>query len=239
MLGELISDRELSDPVTIRVVFVGPDGTKEVGPSFTLPPISEPTAAPDDREWDKAKCLSSFPNLLRGTGDLKACLRAMDRLDCWKDCISQLSYGARPDLALGKSLLLFWETYGLYSIPDGLKDNLPVFVDALRRHLPAYGGAGITLYRGELESRHIAGIHGIAWTSKPKIASQFADRRPDLEGKGVVLRIEASSKMIVADHTMLVGARAEAECEYIVDPRMIRAVSVVPRYEIPGADDIW
>jgi hypothetical protein len=168
-----------------------------------------------------------------------ACLRAMDRHDCWKDCIAQFTNSAHPDPALGKSLLLFWEIHGIGSIPDGLKDDLPVFVDALMHHLPPYKGPRIILYRGELEARHLAGIYGIAWTSKPKVASKFADRRAALDGKSVVLRIEASSEMIVADHTMLVGGRAKTECEYIVDPRMIRSVSVVPRYEIPGADDIW
>jgi hypothetical protein len=167
-------------------------------------------------------------------------IQTLIHLECWKDCIAQLVNYSHPDPGMGRALLRFWETYGLSSIPHGLKSDLPIFVDALRRHLPTYRGHAITLYRGELEARHLAGIYGISWTSKPKIASQLADRRNAIkEGTGVVLRIDASSEMIVADHTMLVGPRAEPEREYIIDPRMIRSVSVVPRYDIPGADDPW
>jgi hypothetical protein len=175
-----------------------------------------------------------------GSGDMHACIRSMNDLECWKECVAQLTQWPRHDAAIGEALLSFWMTFGYYSIPRGLKEELPVFIDALRHHLPTYNGPSLTLYRGEVEARHLAGIYGIAWTSRPKVASDFAANRVTAaEGNGVVLQIEASSKMIVAYHRHLRGPRVTIEQEYIIDPRMIRSVTLVPPSAIPVSDNPW
>lgn len=80
----------------------------------------------------------------------------------------------------------------------------------------------MALYRGEVESRHSTGIYGIAWTPMCEKAKQFAGIRSPEEGRGVVLKIEATPSMIVAavkdysQHTLTLG-----EDEYLVDPRLI------------------
>jgi hypothetical protein len=112
----------------------------------------------------------------------------------------------------------------------GLRDDMPDLIDAFRRFVKPYRGLELTLYRGELESRHAKGIRGIAWTSNLATAKMFASRRlPLQEGPGVVLQIEATQEMIVAavkdftQHTVSIG-----EDEYIVDPRLIHGkISVV------------
>jgi hypothetical protein len=57
------------------------------------------------------------------------------------------------------------------------------------------------LYRGQLEARHLEGTYGIAWTTDLVYAGIFARNREyeNVEGPGVVLRIEASAHMIVVD----------------------------------------
>jgi hypothetical protein len=110
-----------------------------------------------------------------------------------------------------------------------LKGNLPHLFDAFKYLFPPYTGEGLTLYRGELESRYAKGVYGIAWTPIIEKAKQFADRRSPDEGLGVVLKIEATPSMIAlavkdyADHTLTLE-----EDEYLVDPRLIHGrVSVV------------
>jgi len=86
----------------------------------------------------------------------------------------------------------------------------------------------LTLYRGELESRYRMGVYGISWTPIFEKAKQFADRRSPDEGRGVVLKIEATPNMIVAavkeffKHTLTLG-----EDEYLVDPRLIQGKVLV------------
>jgi hypothetical protein len=137
--------------------------------------------------------------------------------------------GPSPNIAKGCALLLFWNIYGLHSIPKGLREDLPHLVGVFKYLLPQYTGEGLTLYRGELESRHTMSVYGISWTPVFEKAKQFADRRLPDEGHGVVLKIEATPTMIVAavrdysEHTLTLG-----EDEYLVDPRLIKGnVSVV------------
>ena len=68
-------------------------------------------------------------------------------------------------------------------------------------------------------------MYGIAWTSSLQQAENFAERRRIVyEGEGIVLKINALPEMIVVgpnDHS----SRIE-EHEYLVDPRLIRGVSI-------------
>lgn len=155
---------------------------------------------------------------------LERTMRVMDRLDCWAAAIQQFAVGPGPNEERGKALISFWFTYGSLSIPRGLKSDLPCLVDALRHLLPPYEGKGMTLYRGELASRHVHGIHGISWTPNIETARLFARRRFPDEGKGVVLKMEATGSMIAvalrdhSDHTLTLE-----EDEYLIDPRGIES----------------
>ncbi|WP_150133275.1 hypothetical protein [Granulicella sibirica] len=154
----------------------------------------------------------------------------MNRLRCWAAAVEQFAVGPSPEVDKGNALLFFWFTYGLWSIPRGLKGDLPCLVDAFRHLLPPYTGDGLTLYRGELASRHRRRIYGISWTPNLETARRFAARRSSLhEGPGVVLRIEASASMIAvavrdhSNHTLTLD-----EDEYLVDPRqLVEKVGVV------------
>jgi hypothetical protein len=186
----------------------------------------------DDKAWDKNQCIHEFCGFLerRNSHGLEAAMRALNRLNCWREAISQLMIGPSPNLAKGLALLSFWYTYGLHSVGRGLREDLPHLVDAFKYLLPPYTGEGLTLYRGEVESRHTTGVYGISWTPILEKAEQFANLRSPEEGRGVVLKIEATPNMIVAavkdysQHTLVLG-----ENEYFVDPRMIHGkVRVVP-----------
>ena len=150
-------------------------------------------------------------------------MRAMNRLSCWAAAIEQFAVGPSPDVERGNASLSFWFTYGLWSIPRGLKGDLPCLVDAFRHLLPPYQGADLILYRGELASRHRRHIYGISCTSNLETARRFANRRSSLqEGAGVVLKIEATASIIAvavrdhSNHTLTLD-----EDEYLVDPRLV------------------
>ena len=127
-------------------------------------------------------------------------------------------------------LLSFWRARGLWSIPRGLKNDLPLFADALRYHLPAYTGPEVILYRGQNKERHLAGVYGIAWTTDVVYAGIFSRLR---DTEGVVVRTVATPPMIVADAPTYDGYLKEGEEEYIIDPRLIQSLDVVPPSEIP------
>jgi hypothetical protein len=179
-----------------------------------------------ENTWDEARCMRELAShLRRGCGDGNIIKDAINRRNCWYVCIAQFTRKRRSN-RLGAALLEFWTTYGLWSIPQGLKNHIGVFADALRYHLPPYTGSGLTLYRGEHEARAQAGRYGIAWTSKFEVAKRISHRRELLgEGTSIVLRIEALRQMIIA------GPTAQSihiqEHEYIVDPQTIRSVDVV------------
>jgi hypothetical protein len=107
---------------------------------------------------------------------------------------------------------------------------MPLYVDALKRHLPPYDGPDLTLYRGELESRHQRGIYGFAWSTKIECARCFALRSQD--GGGVVVKTEAPAKIIICGPTAH-SVRLD-EHEYIVDPRAIASVEMVERESACG-----
>ena len=213
-------------PPNIQVVFVDPNGTTTSGPLIVLPQKSVRRPTFNDAAWTQDQTISRFYKYLRnGNGaGLEATVRALNRLDCWPQAVDQLMTGYSPNIPTGRALLSFWNTYGLYSIPRGLRENMPLLVDAFRYLLPPYTGKGLTLYRGELESRHVRGIYGISWTPNLDKAKEFANRRSPDEGHGVVLRLDAIPKLIVAalrhysPHTLTLG-----EDEYLLDPRLIRS----------------
>jgi hypothetical protein len=185
----------------------------------------------NDDQWTTGEACACFKRYLfrKDRAGLEAVIRALDRLDCWSQAVHQLRL-SRPTETHAQTLVSFWIERGLYSIPMGLRDDMPDLIDAFRRFIQPYQGPTVTLYRGELETRYAKGVCGIAWTTSLRTAEMFARRRVPLqEGPGVVLKIEATAEVIVADlkqfstHATNIG-----EDEYIVDPRLIQdMISVV------------
>jgi hypothetical protein len=215
----------------IQVVFVDQNGRTTDGPLIELHQKQGRVRKLDDRVWNQEQTIRRFNLYLESadTAGPESVLRALNRLDCWRVAIDQLMTGPSPNVKKGKALLSFWNTYGLHSIGRGLKHELPHLIDAFRYLLPPYTGGGLTLYRGEVESRHLEGVYGISWTPLYEKARQFALMRSPDEGVGVVLKIEATPELIVAavrdysEQTLILG-----EDEYFVDPRLINGrVSVV------------
>ena len=218
-------------PPAIQIMFVDKDGTSTNGPLLTPPLQAAKRRKLDDEKWSREQTIRRFRQFLRSQDrdGLEATIRALNRHDCWRTALDSLKQGPSPNREMGEALLSFWFTYGLYSIPMAMKENLPQLVDAFRYFLPPYTGQGLTLYRGELESRHMMNVHGISWTPALDVAEMFAARRSSDEGRGVVLRLDATPRMIVAavrnhsQHTLHLG-----EDEYLVDPREIQGhVSIV------------
>lgn len=149
-------------------------------------------------------------------------MKALDRLRCWPEAFAALPKG--PDNAIGDGALWLWLTYGFHVAESML--GAALVASTLKAHLPPYRGPAQTLFRGELETRHLAGTYGIAWTPHIDIARMFASRRLTLaEGKGVVLRLQATTEMIVAAPT----AHSEwlGEHEFVLDPSMIGRPEIV------------
>jgi hypothetical protein len=179
-----------------------------------------------EHAWDRERCTEELHRLVRlkDSRGVEAAMRAMDRLDCWRDPLHHLMSLPTPDAELGEGLLWFWVTYGFH-ISESLRGDR-IFVDALRRFVPPYEGGPMTLYRGELQSRHFLGVYGIAWTAKLDVAEMFARRRVHLrEGAGLVLQIEAGPEMII--YARPAHSEHLGEDEYLVDPRAIGGVKVL------------
>ena len=222
---------KLGTPPSIEVVFVDANGTTRNDPLIVTFQKPGRMRKLDDAAWNQDQTTRRFCRYLQ-SGDsvaLEATIRALNRLDCWRGAVDQFMKGPSPNKVKGCALLKFWNDYGLHSVGRGLRDDLPHLVDAFKYLLSPYTGEGLTLYRGEVESRHTMGVYGISWTPIIEKAKQFANIRSPEEGCGVVLKIEATPNMIVvrvkdhSQHTLKLG-----EDEYLVDPRLIQGrVSVV------------
>jgi hypothetical protein len=225
-------------PPSIHMVFVDSNGMTTNGALIEILQEPERKRKLDHAAWNQEQTIRRFCRYLQSedSAGLEAAVLALNRLDCWRSAVNQLMAGPSPNRMTGCALLSFWNTYGLYSVGRGLRGDLPHLVDAFRYLLPPYTGEGLTLCRGEVESRHAMGKYGISWTPVFEKAMQFAVRRWPDEGRGVVLKIEATPEMIVvavkdhSEHTLNLG-----ENEYIVDPRLIHGkVSVI--YRTPDKD---
>jgi len=225
---------EAPPPLTSKGVLIDPDGsTTDIDLSDALSHWAPKRPPRDYQEasWDAERCVVELSSHLReGSGDIEVITRTMNRLDCWRQCIEHVTREA-PDQAVGAGLRSWWEGSGLTSGPHGisaaLKNDIVIFADALRRHLPSYDGPGMTLYRGQLESRHRAGIFGISWTSELAVARTFATYHSAEEGPAVVLRIDAEASRIIAPPSERSRSwKGHYEHEYLIDPRGIQPVVV-------------
>lgn len=196
------------------IVFVKPDGT-EAG-SLLIPTHgdSPPPRQFDEHLWDVPACLTEFRGALLANDDsaAMACMRAMDRLGCWHEAFESLITGPHVGKISGESLLRFWTTYGFH-IADSMQGD-PLLIDAMKRLLPRYTGAGLVLYRGEDAERYRRRAFGMSWTTQIDTARMFARRR---DPPGAVLRLDASAAIILCGPTD--HSRYLDEHEYLIDTR--------------------
>jgi hypothetical protein len=177
----------------------------------------------------RARCIRNFASAVRAQDDpsIIDLMRELDQLGCWHEAIEQFLTESKGSLAA--DLLMFWNVHGFHAAASLRGD--PIFLDALRHHVAPYRGPPRTLYRGELKARHLRRVYGIAWTSQLHTAEAFAVRREVDEGRGVVLKIDATSEMIVSAPTE--RSYCLQEGEYVVDTRLIRGVTVIPTQLTP------
>ena len=201
------------------------------------PSAKGPSLPPPDFDF-KISFANGGPGHSQG-GDITPLVQGMDRKS-WISFVSHIA-GLPNEPGLGPALLSLWLSYGYWSIPEALRDDLPLYVVALRRHLPPYDGPPVTLYRGELAAHYYRGAMGIAWTTSLVHAGIFSrirtytDEQGGHEGPGVVLKVEAPPSSIVVDTPTYGHTLKEGEREYIIDPRMIDRdqVSIIPASEVP------
>jgi hypothetical protein len=132
-----------------------------------------------------------------------------------------------PDAALGDALVRNWLAYGM-TLGVAFEEHIVLLADALRQHLPPYYGPGLNLFRGQLETLHQKRCYGLSWTPDLEVAQMLATRHGAGEGDAVVLRINATPEMILADLREYPHASiAQREPQLLVDPRRIGEVEVI------------
>lgn len=164
----------------IQIVFCDPNGEKQNGP--LIKPCWEPLPQIDETTWNKDRCIQEFLALLYRRPDANrrdAVVRALDHLDCWRDALMQMFSASGRDQILADALLSLWTTYG-FCVAKTLKGYLSHLADLFRHLLSPYVGPTLTLYRGELQSRHEKGLYGLSWTPDIEVATMFASRRLSL-----------------------------------------------------------
>ena len=126
-------------------------------------------------------------------------------------------------------------------------DDHPLVCAVARVMLPAYAGPAVRLFRGACLLERQRRIYGLSWAADIAVAESFAkDYQEDLPGDSVVLETLAPSAAIICEMSYPEPFTAEErasnasahfeefhdEREYIVDRRLLKAVTVVRR--LPG-----
>ncbi len=107
-------------------------------------------------------------------------------------------------------------------------DNLVAKV--LSVSLPGYSGEGLILYRGECRFLYESGQIGFCWTPEIDVAKKFASGLNSIESGGVLLKVNAPSKAILAapnDHS----AKQMKEHEYTCNPNLLENIELIEIYE--------
>jgi hypothetical protein len=163
-------------------------------------------------------------NVSRLTTERDAIGKAI-RGNAWRNVLIELAQ--RPvDYEIGESLVMAWLVGGI-RLGRAFQKDIGLFAEALRRHLPRYDGGGLTVFRGQLETFHRKRCYGISWTTDMEVANTLATWHAAGEGEAVVLRMAASSEMIIADLRQHLHARYMEEPQLLVDPRMVGEVEVI------------
>jgi hypothetical protein len=151
--------------------------------------------------------------------------RLVRRANAWPKVLTELS--ERPsDNKFGASLVMAWLTCGIH-LGRAFKEHNGLFAAALRQHMPRYDGPGLTLFRGQLETFHRKRHYGMSWTAELEVAQRLATWHAAGESDAVVLRMEASPEMIIADLREHWHDQRMRERQLLIDPRMVREVEVL------------
>lgn len=155
----------------------------------------------------------------------EAAWRLFDYDDGWNYVLEKI-VRVRPPIsrAIRRQLLDVWARRGPAIRRGAYSDAL--LADGLRVILGEYRGPARRLYRGEDPDDHRRGEIGIAWTKKRRIAGLFAEWK-----EGVVLETVAPRQAILGKvHSW--SKQGLYEHEYLVDPRLLRSVSVAQEWPI-------
>src|SRR5665213_218484 len=208
----------------IRISFIAPSGEKT---GELVLPVDIAKRQLNTKTWGEEEAIRRFAWYVARCDKkgIDAAYEVLKRLGCLSEALEACAKGRRPNIQKLMALLSLWNTWGLWSIPRALGDNLAQFTDLIRHFAPAYRGAQLKLYRGQSLARYEGGIFGIAWSGRVPIAEQFAGLR---DAPGVVLELDASPEMIVTRMGDFISTRktdpasgSEYEDEYLVDPRAI------------------
>lgn len=207
----------------IQIRFVDPSGEQRDGPVLVFAPADKRRSL-NHSTWTRGEAIRRFSWYLARNDQrgVEAAYQAAVRVGCLRETLQETLRGKVPNEQKTRILLSLWNTYGLWSLPRSLGDDLGIFVDSIRYVAPRFMGPAMTLYRGQSRARYERGVFGIAWTGRLAVARQFAGLR---DTPGVVLKLQASPDFIaarVSDFISTPKTRAETdefEDEYIVDPR--------------------
>ena len=122
---------------------------------------------------------------------------------------------------------LEWTVRG-HHIRQSLRND-QILAKFLRSALPAYGGNGCVLYRGENLDRWSAGIIGFGWTTSEATARMFGRGLNAVSNGGVLLRTVASAESIIAGpspHSHYLN-----EGEFTLEPALLRQIDVIEQYD--------
>jgi hypothetical protein len=100
---------------------------------------------------------------------------------------------------------------------------------AYRKLLPPYTGPALRLYRGDSADNHSTREYGLAWTSNQIIAELFASGGWRALGESVLVESVVPPEAIICDIGQH-GFSHHLENEYLVDRRLLGAVTVIKRW---------
>src|SRR5580692_6226702 len=118
----------------ITVSFIGPSGEK--AGELSLP--FRKTRLLDTKNWGKEKAVRRFAWYV-GRGDttgMDAAYEALKRLGCLADALEACAKGRGPNRKKLQALLSLWNSWGLWSIPRALGDNLAQLTDLIKQFAP-------------------------------------------------------------------------------------------------------
>src|SRR5271157_3825312 len=83
----------------IQIVFVDSNGTKTNGPLIEIPQTRVRKRKLDDTAWNQDQTVRRFCKYLQNgdSAGLEAVVRALNRLDCWRQAVDQLMIGPSPN----------------------------------------------------------------------------------------------------------------------------------------------
>ncbi|MBV8473985.1 MAG: hypothetical protein JO107_16430 [Hyphomicrobiales bacterium] len=157
---------------------------------------------------------------------LSECLCALELTGATTQAFRAIGRGNGAPDSFRQAFVDVWISSGDH-IRSEVNDEI-VLKGALRRLLPHYEGASLTLYRGDSAFNRQRRTYGLSWTSNLETARDFAGRIcRTFEGGSVVLKSIVSPEAIICAPAL--HSHAYGEKEYLVDRRKLSRVQVIER----------